>query len=423
MRLANRLIPPTPRWAPHMSQSDDHFAEFPPHTRFKHRVLTSYFNAWGRILLQRRNAGNCVLYVDACAGRGADDAGNHGSPVLAAGAASEAATHIGAIRDMAVNVQVVAIEKRLTYFKQLQKNLEPYRAHARALQGTLTEHLDAINAEFPEAPKLYFIDPFGLEPLNGATVRRALEGPKNEVLVLFADMAAIRHFGAATSEDETKAERALAKLSQTDSLFPEMDEQDRRALEPLAAESRDAQERTRAVAIDILDAVFQNHDWLAHIEPIPRGRRRAAFVELYKQFLVSCGATYVLPFPVYDPSGQLKYHLVHASKSARGHEEMKDAISEAVKNGPLGEEMGRKIMAATSCDVTAVVGQIVARFASQRVRWAQDKSNPVAPFVKAFALQETCAMPWDLDDLKRRLAVYRLPKTGNTILFDFPPIS
>src|SRR6185437_10008193 len=98
--------------------------------------------------------------------------------------------------------------------------------------------------------------PFGLEPLDGATVRRAVEGPRNEVLVLFADMAAIRHFGAATSEDETKAERALARLRETDSLFPEMDEEDRRALEPLAAESRDAQGRTRAAAIEILDAVF-----------------------------------------------------------------------------------------------------------------------------------------------------------------------
>jgi hypothetical protein len=163
-----------------MSKSDDHFGEFEPHTRFKHRVLTSYFDAWGRILLLRQNAGNGVVYVDACAGRGADDAGNHGSPVLAARSASEAARQLGAMRNSAVNVQVIAIEKRPVYFKELQRNLAPYSGHARALQGTLADHIDAINAEFPDAPKLYFIDPFGLEPLDGATVRSALDGARSQ---------------------------------------------------------------------------------------------------------------------------------------------------------------------------------------------------------------------------------------------------
>jgi len=403
-----------------MTKSDDHFDEFEPHTLFKHRVLASYFDAWGRILLLRRDAGNCVVYVDACAGRGGDDAGNDGSPVLAARAAFDAARQVGAMRNNAVNVQVIAIEKRPAHHKELQKNLEPYSGHARALQGTLADHIDAINAEFPTSPKLYFIDPFGLEPLDGATVRRALDGSKNEVLVLFADMAAIRHFGAATSE-ETNAERALAELNETNSLFPEMIEDERRALEPKAAESREAQRRTRERGIEILDAVFQSHDWLGVIEPIPRARRREGFVELYKQFLVSCGAKYVLPFPVFDDGGQLKYHLVHASKSPRGYAEMKDAIAHAVRNGPLGEETSDKIIAAMASDLTVVVATIIARFAGeQRVRWAEDKKDKNAPSVKAFAMQATSAMPWDADELKRQLAVYRVPGTGNTILYAFP---
>ena len=72
--------------------------------------------------------------------------------------------------------------------------------------------------------------------------------------------------------------------------------------------------------------MFQSHEWLAVIEPLPREQRLNAFVELYKNFLASCGASYVLPFPIFDASGQLKYHLVHASTSPRGYEEMKDAI-------------------------------------------------------------------------------------------------
>jgi three-Cys-motif partner protein len=405
-----------------VSRSDDHFDEFEPHTLFKHRVLTSYFAAWGRILLLRQNAGNCVVYIDACAGRGSDDAGNHGSPVLAARSAFDAARHVGEMRNSAVNVQVIAIEKRPKYFKQLQTRLEPYAGHARALLGTLADHIDAINTEFPDAPKLNFIDPFGLDPLDGATVRRALHGPKNEVLVLFADMAAIRHFGAATSE-ETKADRALAELNEATSLFPEMLDEDRRAIEARADEARDAQERTRTAAIDILDAVFESHDWLAHIESISREQRRDAFVESYKQFLVNCGAPYVLPFPVYDAGGHRKYHLVHASKSPRGHEEMKDAIAEAINNGPLGDETGRKIMAAMACDLSDVATHIVTRFAGQRMRWTQDKNDKKAPFIKAYALQETPAMPWDLEVLKERLAIYRVPGTKNLILYDFPAAS
>jgi len=403
-----------------MSKSHDHFNEFEPHTRFKHRVLGSYFDAWPRILLLRRGAGNRVVYIDACAGRGADDAGNHGSPVLAARAAVDAAQQVGAMRDGPVNVQVIAIEKNARHFKELQKNLSPYLGHARALRGMLTEHLDAINAEFPDVPKLYFIDPFGLDPLDGATVRRAFEGSRNEALVLFADMAAIRHFGAATSDGETRAERALAGLSEMTSLFPEWDEESRRALEPKAETAAKAQRRGRARSIEILDAVFESHNWLAAIEPLSPAQRRDAFVDLYKQFLVGCGANYVLSFPVFDPSGQMKYRLVHASRSPRGHEEMKDAIAEAVKHGPLGEESGRKIMAAMACDLADVAAQIVRHFAGQRVRWRKDDGNPSAPFFKAFALQETRAMPWDMEDVKKRLAGYRVPKTANTILFDFP---
>lgn len=406
-----------------MSQSDDHFDEFEPHTLFKHRVLESYFDAWPRILLLRPNAGDCVLYVDACAGRGSDDAGNHGSPVLAARIAFEASQQVGAMRDGSVTVQVIAIEKRPTYLKELQKNLAPYAAHARALHGTLADRIGEIDREFPTSPKFYFIDPFGLEPLDGATVRRALEGPKNEVLALFASVAARRHFGAATAGEETRAERALAALNEFTSLFPELDEQDRRVLEPKAAVAREAQERGRDRAIEILDAVFQSHDWLAVIEPLPREQRDAAFVELYKQFLVSCGATHVLSFPIFDATGQLKYHLVHASKSPRGHEEMKDAIAQSVNNGPLGDEIGNRIKAEMACDIDDVAVRIVKRFAGKRMRWTQDKNDKKSPFVKAFALQETPALPWDLEGLKERLVAYRVPKTGNTILYDFPPAS
>jgi three-Cys-motif partner protein len=194
--------------------------------------------------------------VDACAGRGADDAGNHGSPVLAARIAFAAAQQVGTMRSSPVNVQVVAIEKDPVHFRELEKNLAPYLGHARALQGTLADHIDTIDREFPTSPKFYFIDPFGLEPLDGETVRRALEGPRNEVLVLFASIAARRHFGSATKDAETRTERALAALDEF-TLFPDMIEEERRALAPKAAASGQAQRRGRERAIQILDWCFR----------------------------------------------------------------------------------------------------------------------------------------------------------------------
>jgi hypothetical protein len=165
--------------------------------------------------------------------------------------------------------------------------------------------------------------------------------------------------------------------------------------------------------------VFQNHDWLAVIDPVPREQRLAAFVELYKKFLVSCGASYVLPFPIFDASGQLKYHLVHASKARRGYEEMKDAISHAVNNGPLDDDVRDQIRAAMACDLEAVVQQMMTRFAGQRVRWTKDKENPSAPFLHAFVLQETAAMPWHCEEIKRRFASYKV-KESRTLLYDIP---
>jgi hypothetical protein len=63
-----------------VTKSRKHFDEFRPHSRHKHFILKSYFEAWGRKLLLRPGGGTTVCYVDACAGPGIDDAGNHGSP-------------------------------------------------------------------------------------------------------------------------------------------------------------------------------------------------------------------------------------------------------------------------------------------------------------------------------------------------------
>jgi hypothetical protein len=66
-----------------VARSKEHFEEFAPHSRYKHLILKFYFEAWLRKLGLRRGAAATLCYVDACAGRGADEEGNAGSPVIA----------------------------------------------------------------------------------------------------------------------------------------------------------------------------------------------------------------------------------------------------------------------------------------------------------------------------------------------------
>ena len=61
-----------------MTRSDDHFEKFAAHSRYKHLILKTYFQAWLPKLALRPGASQVLCYVDACAGRGADEAGNDG---------------------------------------------------------------------------------------------------------------------------------------------------------------------------------------------------------------------------------------------------------------------------------------------------------------------------------------------------------
>jgi hypothetical protein len=81
-----------------VSRSRKHFDEFKPHSKHKHLILGHYFAAWGHKLGLRDGAGNLILYVDACAGRGIDELGNHGSPLIAAEAAASAESNVGGRR-------------------------------------------------------------------------------------------------------------------------------------------------------------------------------------------------------------------------------------------------------------------------------------------------------------------------------------
>ena len=403
-----------------MNQSREHFREFGPHSKHKHLILKHYFDAWGHKLGMREGAGNTILYVDACAGRGIDDLGNYGSPLIAAREAAVTQSNVGMRRATPFRIQVIAIEFNRAHHKALTELLAPFGDSVRVLSGTLDDHLAGIEHEFPQTPALYFIDPFGLEPLQAALIQRALAGDRHEVLLLFADQAALRHFGAIAAE-ETRAERRHreAATAHRDELFlfPDVEEKRLASLAVAADASRKSLDITHENAVRIMNAAFDGEDWLPVIEATAQPERRTAFLRLYSERLSRWGASHVLQIPIVDESGTHAYTLIHASKSPTAHTAMKAAVRYALVNSPLPKYVVEYMKDLARCDLASVEAMVLTHFSSQEVRWTEDRNFKHAPCVKNFALASTPIFQFELDELRMRLERFR--KAGRAIIYTF----
>lgn len=399
-----------------MVQSGDHFDEFQPHSRHKHLVFRAYFEAWGRKLLLRRGAGDRVCVVDACAGRGHDNAGNPGSPLIAARAAAEAQAQLESEFRRAVRIDVVAIEKDPQYFQELQKYLGPFGDTVRVLPGTLADHLDDLVRELGDAPTLFFIDPFGLEALKADVVRRALTPERNEALLLFADQAALRHFGAVQSL-ETEAVRALRRHEANPGLFADLFATEHQQLAHRARRSQAAQEVGRKRSKEILDDAFGDMDWQRAMDQTPKHLQRRKFLELYQDFLRSCGAYHTLEIPILNADGGHVYFLLHASKSLKGYRTMKESVDHALRKSPLPPEVVDGMKELLRSDLASIERQLREHFAGKTVRWAKDKDDSERPSLKEYVLERTAAHPFELKELQERLRAERQP--GRTTYYRF----
>jgi three-Cys-motif partner protein len=400
-----------------MTRSDDHFEEFQPHTRHKHVLLQHYFMAWGHKLGLRAGSGTSILYVDACAGRGVDDIANQGSPLIASVAATSAQANVAGRRGEEFRIHVRAVESNRDHYRALTELLAPFAPGAQVLEGTLADHMDDLDREFTGIPALFFIDPFGLAPLHAAVIRRALDGERREALLLFADQAALRHFGVITAQ-ETRAERRHRAAATPLPLFPEMASPNVDALANAAAESRAHLETTRGRAIQIMNTAFGDDEWLSEIEAVPQHRRREAFLEIYARRLRSWGASHVLPIPVVDVSGTHAYTLIHASKSPKAYATMKETVAYSLKHSPLPDAVTARMRDLVRSDPERVDAMVRRHFAGQTVRWAVDAANQQAPCVRNYVLQETPAFPFELDGVKSLLSPLRSP--GRAIVYAFP---
>jgi hypothetical protein len=375
-----------------MTKNRDHFEVFAPHTLLKHAVYGFYVERWSRILLRFFDT---LRIVDACAGEGGDVSGNPGSPLIALRKGAEAARQLTASSRVPKRVELIAIEKSLKNFRNLEQRIgsEP---NVRLIHGTLADVIDSLGQQSAAVPHLYFIDPFGVSPLNASVIRRALQGPRNEVFLLFAGPAIRRHFGA------FEGVYALDDETPQGSLFEEIPP------ERIATPPTFAQQTAAGSSEGILDAAFGSADWRSLLK-LPGNQRLTAAVDLYCDVLFGFGAKRVLPMPVLDRNLHLKYHLIYATKSPRGFDVMKDAMSRALGKGLVGSEWGVEL--GMSGKVSEVVAAIRKRFRGNAdVPWRE---------VKAYALEETRYMPWQRERLQSELEQFAVGGKSNARLYRF----
>lgn len=404
-----------------MAQNADHFKAFAPHTLLKHALLKTYLEEWARKLLLREGSGLEVCIVDACAGAGMDESGNPGSPVLAAQIATVAERQLLEKFDLRVRIHIVAIEQKPRRHKQLVRNVEPFGERIRALKGTLADYIEEHFTRFRDTPTLFFIDPFGLAPLQAAIIQRALSGPRNEVLLLFADQAALRHFGAATAQPPDVEARVRTRLNKELTFFddPVQTEQlIRSELEARAQAKIAGQEMTRPRAIEILNAAYGSNHWFPEVNAVPPSQRRRRFLELYAEMLHGFGAQYVLPLPMRNDCDQLVYHLLHATKSPHGYTTMKEVISRELNRAVLPSSAVDSMRFEIGSDLDAVERVVRYEFAGCRIAWSDEDRR--TPGLRRWVLQETEAFPFELEELKRRLKREKLP--GRKLVYQFPAL-
>ena len=312
------------------------------------------------------------------------------------------------------HVVVLAIEKAPKHYRALADNLAEFGPDVRALEGTLGDHLPAIKREFGGAPTLYFIDPFGVEPLQADVVRRALRGQKYEVLLLFSAQGALRHFGA-VGKTETKATRQLRRRREQTTLFAEQEEAELAALAPAVARSGKALIDTQERSNEILNAAFGSTDWGSLIAATPPTERRDRLLTLYKELLASFGVPFVLSVPVRKQTGEYAYTLIHASKSVYARRTMQEAVTYALKHADLMPETAIEAMRGDMrVDLAPVLERLREPYAGQEVPWTPEGG------LKLFVLDTTDVWPFQLPELKALLKPCRRSGRGPET-YSFPP--
>lgn len=383
---------------------DRHWRSFPGHTRLKHAVLRAYLGAWARILLSRGQH-ETIWFVDGFAGRGRDDEGNPGSPLIACEIANEVNADF-ASRALRGRVRIVAVEWKRDNFAALRENLHDSPCEPLLYHNTINDQYRDILVMIGDAPALFFLDPWGVEDLSAEMIADMLSGERREVLVLFSEEGTHRLAGAVAAEpDEVDTAQS--------SLFSD----DAAALTPRPPQSdyRDADE---AILQDVFAGLWGLVQDTAARNP---GMERESYLESYMAIQQRLGARYVLPMSIVDENDHHHYSLVHASKNGSAVVAMKEALNSAMNK--RAQSIGPGFLENfhfASPGLSRVCDQIAQRFAGKNVRWQE---KPAKGTVRRYALEETWALVPDLLDVKKILIDRGYATSTKPLTFAFPESS
>jgi three-Cys-motif partner protein len=179
---------------------------YPPHSRYKHDVLSNYLRLWGRILGRPRPGRQRILhYIDCFAGHGRYEGDKPGSPVIAMEIGQELHEHHQQNSRGEFYLECHFVEKDEKTYDALRWNLEVAEydfqdVSANKYHGPFEDHIDDIFAEIHDPqPALVFLDPYRIMDIG--TVIRLLGRRWNEILVTFMSRDGNRFLGLATNED------------------------------------------------------------------------------------------------------------------------------------------------------------------------------------------------------------------------------
>jgi three-Cys-motif partner protein len=409
-----------------VSQHDDHFEAFEPHTLLKHAILRAYLNAWAMKLLLWGRAGDTVYFVDAFAGAGQDNEGRPGSPLIAARIAAGVPTAIERVGPgRQGRMRVRAIEQHAGRYAALAGLLEPFgevdRAMARAGRGVLADYIDRMDQEIGVAPALYFLDPFGVKGLDAATYPKLLKGPQNEIFALFADMGATRLHGLVVAS-RSDVDGQIARLREQATLFPELDAEREQAVRDAAAQRNQALDVSQGPSREYLVRAVGDDGVIAEMEALPPEERPDAFVGAFIKALLRAGARYVLTIPMRNAQAQRVYTLVHASKSAKGFAAMKEAVSAGLDNEELPAEMRERMRGDLAVPMDAVLQHLGTHFAGRvDVPWTAGKGQEPGT-VRCHLLEETSVFHFQLPAVRDALEAGGILRKGprGKLLCTFP---
>ncbi len=260
-----------------------------PHTIAKHRILTSYLQAWAPIMsryLQRvGTTGQRLLFVDGFAGPGIYDKGQDGSPVLS----------IKAILDHTVILPaplsfffIEEVPERYDILKKRIDNLNTKIDNSDSIdkvsvqkggcESILNPWLDKYDDSSKDlGPAFFFLDQFGYSDVSMDLIKRILKHQYCEVFT-YLNWSYLSRF----ISDETKS----ATITQT----------------------------------------FGGNEW-QEVLKINHTQRASFMFNLYRDALKKkAGAKYVWYFAMGDKHDKLIYWLFFCTNSLRGLEEMKKAM-------------------------------------------------------------------------------------------------